>query len=585
MQTRQDVAAAIGITDQRLCFFLYAHRERLNYRVFQIPKRSGGTREISAPPGHLLWLQKRVYALLSARYSAKACVHGFVPTRSIVTNARPHVRMRHIVNFDLRNFFPSIHIGRVKGVFRSPPFSFGDEAAEVISQICCRDDGSLPQGGAMSPFVSNFVCRNLDNDLLQFARKLKIRYSRYADDLTFSTSRAALPEELINIKSNPAQPGARIDAIVLRNGFEINTAKVAHQSHRRRQEVTGIVVNEFPNVRRPFLRAIEGAIYAWEKHGGENAQREYETKYRDRDGGGLYLQNVIRGRIAYLNMVRGESDYLMRRLIRRFNRLATHQIAISSLATAESCRLRSPVHNTGGWNHWIERFRSSVFLLQIEDSNGRISCGSAFHIGHSVVATAGHNLVNSQGMQRQRISVLQNGVRTDLRFLGTPFTGQSGHDIGAAYFNGLNGTERIPTQLRLPECGEEVLAIGFPTIPLRNATLVAHVGTIEALPTTYNGQQRFIQVSFQSGGGLSGGCLIDKAGYVVGIMVENVFMQGITRRSSDIGDTGESDSTSDSRETDVPPRPYGQAVPMEYFDDFLHELISQDSMIRSLLNW
>ncbi len=112
------------------------------YKTFEIPKCTGGARVISSPPSSLLWLQRRAYSFLLPYYRTKVCAHGFVPERSIVTNSRIHTGRRLIANFDLRNFFPSIHFGRVKGVFMSHPFLFGDEAATVLAQIACRDDGA-----------------------------------------------------------------------------------------------------------------------------------------------------------------------------------------------------------------------------------------------------------------------------------------------------------------------------------------------------------------------------------------------------------------------------------------------------------
>ena len=123
-----------------------------------------------------------------------------------------------------------------------------------------------------------------------------------------------------------------------------------------------------------------------------------------------------------------------------------------------------------------------------------------------------------------------------------------------------------PLAVVKPGSCEEVAAIGFPTIPLRNPTLVMHVGTVEALPTDYYGHRRFIQVSFQSGGGLSGGCLIDKAGFVLGVMIENVFMGAALPRDSE---NSQDEGRSRDEGISAPPRPYGQAVPIEYFDEMI----------------
>ena len=259
MQSRQDVAAALGVTDRHLCYVLFGRNERARYREFSIRKKNGGTRTISRPPGRLLWLQRQLYGLLRSRYLAKDCVHGFVPDRSIVSNAIRHTGRRFVVNVDLADFFPSIHIGRVIGVFRSHPFVFGDAAATVLAQICCRSDGQLPQGGAMSPLLSNLVCRGLDSDLLTFAQRHKIRYTRYADDLTFSSARPSLSPALVVASPDSVDVGQELQQVVSGHNFVINPSKLRVRTQSRRQEVTGITVNAFPNIPRDYVRGIEGA--------------------------------------------------------------------------------------------------------------------------------------------------------------------------------------------------------------------------------------------------------------------------------------------------------------------------------------
>lgn len=551
MQTRQDVASALDISDRRLRFILYGRRDRIRYRMFEIPKRSGGVRIISAPPPALLWLQRKVYALLADRLKAKACAHGFLSGRSIVTNAQSHLQRRHVVNFDLKDFFPSIHLGRVRGVFESPPFSFGSGAAIVLAQICCRHDGLLPQGGATSPFISNLVCRGLDNDLMYFAKTHNLRYTRYADDLTFSTSRVTLPPDLIEFKDSLPRPAEPITHIIEQHGFSIKVAKTTHRTDRRRQEVTGLTVNHFPNVNRPFLRSIEGALHAWETYGLEAAQNRFEGDFRN--GGGERIENVIRGKIAFVSMVRGKDDFLFRRLARRFNRRNGQPITIPTIQSTKPCGLTAPKTD---WSTWIQRYGLQVFLLQVTLKTGDLACGTAFHVGGGLLATARHNLIDKTGQNLYEVSVRQSGEELGIQdWRGVidlpPYAnGQLAIDVGALKLISRPQEGRIPTQLRLPEIGEEVIALGYPTIPYRNTSLVAHIGTVEALPVALQTEQRCIQVSFQSGGGLSGGCLIDRGGFALGIMTENVFMGG---------------------GPGVPQRPYGQAVPMEYFDELIND--------------
>jgi RNA-directed DNA polymerase len=543
MNTRAELAAALGIADTRLRLILYVRRQRENYHTFEIPKISGGTRTISAPPRELLWLQQQACRFLSSIYVPKPCVHGFVYKKNVVTNAAFHSKRQYVVNFDLEDFFPSIHFGRVRGVFLSSPFEFGEEAATVIAQICCRHDGSLPQGGATSPLVSNLVCRGLDTDLIAFAMKHKLRYSRYADDLTFSSSHHSLPSDLIQVSGGTILAGQRFEEVVQNHGFKLNHSKVKLRSPRRRQEVTGLTANQFPNVQRRFMREITGALHAWEKYGYDAAQHEYESRIRR--GGGIRLDNVLRGKLAYVKMVRGDDDHAYRRLARRFNRVASAPIRIKPLKDARSSKLRSAPTN---WDSWISKYREAVFLLRFNNKAGDECCGSAFHIGGGILATAKHNVIGEDGYSLSAHQIKVGEQWQEVELVGPEPPLNDSPDICALRAPEISMVTAIPTELRIPELGEEVLAIGFPTIPLRSPTLVAHVGWVEALPVAYRTEQVFIQVSFQSGGGLSGGCLIDRSGHVLGVMVENVFM---------------------GQDPKVPQRPYGQAVPMEYFDEHL----------------
>lgn len=335
LATPADLAKALEVDSRRLNYLLYAKRLRKHYTNFSIPKSDGSQRLISVPPPHLLWLQRQLLSLLAGAYQPKQCIHGFCEGRSILTNAEMHLGARFVVNVDLKDFFPSIHFGRVEGVFRASPFSLPPEVATVAAQICCRDDGILPQGAATSPLISNLVCRQLDNAMLEFAKRFRLRYSRYADDLTFSTRQSRLPVELI--KASETQPGDELRELVEKQSFELHPRKCYVRTKSRRQEVTGITVNAFPNVPRRFVRSIDGALYAWESFGLEQAQALWEDRHATWRQG-QKLKNVLRGRINYLAMVRGKDNFLVRRLTRRFNRLIglENGIALSSLKNAEA---------------------------------------------------------------------------------------------------------------------------------------------------------------------------------------------------------------------------------------------------------
>lgn len=183
--------------------------------------------------------------------------HGFKKKHSIATNAKPHRNKRYVLNIDLDNFFPSINFGRVRGFFiKNRDFQLNQDIATIIAQIACHNN-QLPQGSPCSPIISNFIAQVLDVRLVQLARKWHCTYSRYADDITFSTNLKLFPSE-IAIKQNDGKDrwtaGIELDTIIRRTGFNINHSKTRMQYKDSRQVVTGLVVNRKVNVISEYYR-------------------------------------------------------------------------------------------------------------------------------------------------------------------------------------------------------------------------------------------------------------------------------------------------------------------------------------------
>lgn len=311
------------------------------YKQFVIKKRNGNARVIAEPRKRLKVVQEKILTFLTERSGPfKPVVHGFVPNRSILTNAQMHCspKNHHVFNIDLKDFFPSITFFRVRGVLRKHPFNFSHDVATVIAHICTLD-GSLPQGASTSPFLSNLVCRSMDRDLTELARRNLARYTRYADDITFSfpvrkTSR--LPAAICVVDDDGGlHVGAELhDLITSKHHFTINPAKTRLSDRGRRMEVTGLTINRFPNVPRVFIDRIRGALHAWEKYGYDAADKlwndrvtngltgAYEKKpwkRQTRRGKIPELKNVLWGKLLYLRMVRGKDDTIYTRLAERFN--------------------------------------------------------------------------------------------------------------------------------------------------------------------------------------------------------------------------------------------------------------------------
>lgn len=321
VQTFADVAKLLETSPGALRYALYTAAPEQRYRTFEIPKRTGGMRTIDAPLGVIRDAQTFLAPLIAAAYEAHPAAHGFLPERNILTNAVPHVGQRLVLNIDLADFFPSVNFGRVRGIFMAAPFGAGPAAATVLAQICTHRNG-LPQGAPTSPALSNLAAATLDRRLTRLARENGVKYARYADDITFSTSRQTLPVPLAEYSAGESglrvRAGEALERAVTAAGFAINPKKVRLQGPHQRQSVTGLVVNAKPNVERERVRRLRAMLHAWRKFGVEAAGREHFAAYRIRrkppERPGRAFREVVYGELAFLKMIRGQADPLFLKL-------------------------------------------------------------------------------------------------------------------------------------------------------------------------------------------------------------------------------------------------------------------------------
>lgn len=332
----------LGTSYDDLKKIVYPHPR---YRTFVITKRNGSPRTIHEPRQALKRVQRQILMHLESQVGPpRQCVQGFVQGRSVVTNAFQHCspKVKHILNVDLADFFPSITFKRVRGALRKHPFFFSHSVASLIAHICTLD-GKLPQGAPTSPFFANLICRGLDRELTDLARRCRATYTRYADDITFSFQhpyKEKLPASICVWEHGSVQPGEDLRNLIDKHGFSLNDKKTRLGDRFSRMEVTGLTVNHQPNVRREFVDRIRGGLHAWEKFGYKAAQDEWHAKIarsslrlpkdrcwrrQTRLNEPPALKNLLWGRLLYLRMVRGKSDLLYTRLAEKFNFLCEYE--------------------------------------------------------------------------------------------------------------------------------------------------------------------------------------------------------------------------------------------------------------------
>ena len=325
LKNSEDIAGLLEVKYNDLLYWIYRTPQSQRYVSFTIPKKSGSPRKIEAPSKNIKILQQKLNQVLLAVYKPKHCVQGFVEGRSVKTNARKHLGRKNLLNVDLRDFFPSINFGRVRGMFMGKPYNLPQKVATVLAHLCCYKR-ALPQGAPTSPMISNMICAQMDSQLQRLAALKRCTYTRYADDISFSTARRNIPTALVVINDlNQVEAGPELKQIIEANGFMLHPEKIWLRRQDRRQEVTGVNVNSRLNLPRKFTNNIRAMLYVWKKHGLEAAQAHFEKKYDKKHraswNGKPTFQSVLKGKIEYLGMIKGKESSTYLRFLDKLGRL------------------------------------------------------------------------------------------------------------------------------------------------------------------------------------------------------------------------------------------------------------------------
>ena len=305
------------------------------YKVFAIKKKSGGERKIHAPVRGLKSIQRALNLILQCVFEPNQAATGFIRGKSIVDNAKMHAGHHYIYSIDLKDFFPSIELHRVKACFKLPPFNLTEEReplAFLLANLCCTPleverlkdyvwikeiRPVLPQGAPTSPTITNIVAQQLDRKLTGLAKRFNVIYSRYADDITFSSYH--------NVYQKDGDFLNELQQIISSQNFLINPDKTRLQKSVYRQEVTGLVVNEKANIKRRYVKQLRMWLYYWEKYGYERAEQIFLKDYLSDKGhvksGKPDFIHVINGKLEFLKMVVGSESKSYNKLNDQYQKL------------------------------------------------------------------------------------------------------------------------------------------------------------------------------------------------------------------------------------------------------------------------
>lgn len=454
------------------------------YSQFDIAKRSGKVRTITAPDRRLKIIQSKLASLLDQLYRPRQPVHGFVPARSVKTNAEAHGRRRFVVNLDLQDFFPTITEKRVVGVLRA--LGVDKAVSEIIGRLCCHM-GQLPQGAPTSPVLSNMICYRLDTELQMVAKSARAIYTRYADDITFSSYQPPIPLFEAVLPSagrfSPALLAPQLHGVITSNGFVVNPDKAHFAERNSRRMVTGVKINAGLNVDRRYIRRIRAMLHSIEQLGLTDAQTRH-----DASGGKGSLAAHLRGKIAYVAHLKGQTDPVVRSLAQRYNK---------SFA-AKPIKLSPTVD---------ERRDRAVWVIDVPEKHN----GSAFFLAGVGLVTAAHCV---EGLSE--VEVLHPSKHT------TTFKVKVRHydkhrDVAVLDHATIPPTEfyELEPAVRPVAVTDAVLAVGYPLWGFGERINI-RPGEVSSL--TVQSLVQKIEVTQQLTQGMSGGPILNAANEVVGII-------------------------------------------------------------------
>lgn len=289
----EHLSMLIGLDYSYMCNMAYAANKF--YRHFKITKKNGKNRQIDEPLPDLKYVQHWILINILEKIEISPYAKAYIKNKTLKDNAKFHKKQNIVLTMDIKDFFPSIRIFDVYNIFKG--MGYLDNVAWFLANLCCLNK-KLPQGAPTSPYLSNIRMIYIDKKIAKYTFHNDIRYTRYADDMTFSGN--FKPSALIY----------KISRLIYANGFQINSKKTRVAFQNTRQEVTGIVVNHHMQIPKLERKHIRQHMYYIKKY-GLDSHLKFIEEHRSN-----YLQHLI-GKINFGlfvnpkdNELRGYYDFL-----------------------------------------------------------------------------------------------------------------------------------------------------------------------------------------------------------------------------------------------------------------------------------
>ena len=272
-----ELASLIGIYHEDLKVMISS--PHMFYRQFYIMKSNGKKRLITEPLSNLKLVQNWILRNILEKCPVSRYAKAYIKGKTLISNAKYHLGQKVVVTLDIKDFFPSISFYSVRNIFHHLGYSL--EMSTIIASLCCYRN-SLPQGAPTSPYLSNLYMLPVDKRIAKYLLFRNIRYTRYADDLTFSGTFD--PHRLIH----------DISSLLFEFGFRINPQKTRVAYQNARQEVTGVIVNSHMQIERDKRKTIRQELYYIKKFGLDS-----------------HLARIGRSKKHYLNHLLGQINFAL----------------------------------------------------------------------------------------------------------------------------------------------------------------------------------------------------------------------------------------------------------------------------------